>query len=124
MNTELFVKPQNPIKRVGSSSLDELRVSTDQCKGGYNCAYDKYEESGIKVSFTPIEREINTYITTLIGDMVESGLKVHVANAKRKSLKKIDKVANEIKPLLDKFGEIWRQNNAKKVEEAEGDVRK
>lgn len=41
--------------------------------------------------------------------MVESGFKIHVLDAKRKSQKKIDKVADAIKPLLDKFGEIWGQ---------------
>ena len=109
MSTEFFVKLSNPIKRTESSALDELRVSIDQCKGGYNYAYGNYVESGIKVFFTPIHRERNTYTTTLLGDMVESGFKIHVLDAKRKSQKKIDKVADAIKPLLDKFGEIWGQ---------------
>ena len=109
MNTEFFVKLHTPIKRVNSSSLDELRVSVDQCKGRYNYAYGGYEESGIKVFFRPIHRERNTYTITLLGDIVESGFKIHVLDAKRKSQKKIDKVADAIKPLLDKFGEIWGQ---------------
>ena len=109
MNTNFFVKLHTPIQRAGSSSLDELRVSIDQCKVGYNYAYGNYVESGIKVYFTPIHRERNTFSTTLLGDMVESGFKIHVLDAKRKSQKKIDKVADAIKPLLDKFGEIWGQ---------------
>ena len=109
MNTEFFVKLHTPIKRVNSSSLDELRVSVDQCKGRYNYAYGGYEESGIKVFFRPIHRERYTYTITLLGDIVESGFKIHVLDAKRKSQKKIDKVADAIKPLLDKFGEIWGQ---------------
>ena len=111
MNTEFFVKLHTPIKRVNSSSLDELRVSVDQCKGRYNYAYGGYEESGIKVFFKPIHRERNTYTITLLGDIVESGFKFHVLDAKRKSQKKIDKVADAIKPLLDKFGEIWGQTD-------------
>ena len=109
MNTEFFVKLHTPIKRVNSSYLDELRVSVNQCKGRYNYAYGGYEESGIKVFFRPIHRERNTYTITLLGDIVESGFKFHVLDAKRKSQKKIDKVADAIKPLLEKFGEIWGQ---------------
>ena len=111
MNTDFYVKLHTLIQRAGSSSLDELRISIDQCKGRYIYAYGNYnyEKSGIKVFFTPIHRERNTYTTTLLGDMVESGFKIHVLDAKRKSQKKIDKVADAIKPLLDKFGEIWGQ---------------
>ena len=49
------------------------------------------------------------FSTTLLGDMKERGFKIHVLDAKRKSQKKIDNVANAIKPLLDKIGEIWGQ---------------
>ena len=109
MNTEFYVKLQKPIQRAGSSSLDELRISIDQCKGRYNYAYRNYEKCGVKVFFTPIHRERNIFSTTPLGDMVESGFKIHVLDAKRKSQKKIDNVANAIKPLLEKFGEIWGQ---------------
>ena len=109
MNTEFFVKLATPIKRAGSSSLDELEVSIDQCKGGYNFAYGYRVESGIKIFFTPVHRERNCVSTTLLGNFVESGFKIHVLDAKRKSQKKIDMVANAIKPLLEKFGEIWGQ---------------
>ena len=109
MNTEFFVKLHTPIKRVNSSTLDELKVSVDQYKGGFNYAYGGYEESGVNVFFSPIHRERNIFSTTPLGDMVESGFKIHVLDAKRKSQKKIDKVADAIKPLLDKFGEIWGQ---------------
>ena len=105
MSTEFFVKLHTPIKRVNSSSLDELRISIDQCRGRYNYAYG----SGIKIFFSPIHRERNIFSTTPLGDIVESGFKIHVLDAKRKSQKKIDKVADAIKPLLDKFGEIWGQ---------------
>lgn len=109
MNTEFFVKLSTPIKRAGCSSLDELEVSIDQCKGGYNFSYGYRVESGIKVFFTPVHREWNCVSTTLLGNFVESGFKIHVLDAKRKSQKKIDMVANAIKPLLEKFGEIWGQ---------------
>ena len=111
MNTDFYVKLQNPIKRVESSALDELKVSIDQCKGGYNFAIGNYVKSGIKIFFTPIHRERNTYTTTLLGDLVESGFKIHALDAKRKSQKKIDKVASAIEPLLSKFGEIWGQDD-------------
>lgn len=107
MNTDFYVKLQNPIQRAGSSALDELRVSIDQCKGGYNYAYGYYVESGIKIFFSPIHRERNIFSTTPLGDIVESGFKIHALDAKRKSQKKIDKVASAIEPLLSKFGEIW-----------------
>ena len=109
MNTEFFVKLATPIKRAGSSALNELEVSIDQCKGGYNFSYGYRVESGIKVFFTPVHRERNCVSTTLLGNFVESGFKIHVLDAKRKSQKKIDMVANAIKPLLEKFGEIWGQ---------------
>ena len=110
MATELFVKLQNPIKRAGSSSLDELKVTIDQCKGGYNFANGFYRvESGIKIFFTPVHREGNCVSCTPLGNFVESGFKTHVLDAKRKSQKKIDMVANAIKPLLENFGEIWGQ---------------
>lgn len=129
MNTEFFVKLATPIKRAGSSALDELEVSIDQCKGGYNFAYGYRVESGIKVFFTPVHREENCVSTTLLGDMVESGFKIHVLDAKRKSQKKIDMVANAIKPLLQKFGEIWGQTDfnhtiCNMVIEATEDMRK
>ena len=129
MNTEFFVKLQNPVMRTDDTSLDELRVSIDQCKGGYNYAYGFYEESGIKVFFTPIHREINSYTTTMLSSMLESGFKVNVASTKRKSQKKIDKVANAIKPLLEEFGKIWGQPDfnytiATMVMNATEDVRK
>lgn len=111
MNTEFFVKLHTPIKRVNSSTLDELKVSVDQYKGGFNYAYGGYEECGVKVFFTPIHRERNTFSTTFLGDIVESGFKIHVLDAKRKSQKKIDNVANAIKSLLEKFGEIWGQDD-------------
>jgi hypothetical protein len=109
MATELYVRLQNPIKRADSSSLDELEVSIDHCKGGYNFSYGYRVESGVKVFFTPVHRERNCISATLLGNFVESGFKTHVLDAKRKSQKKIDMVANAIKPLLEKFGEIWGQ---------------
>ena len=111
MNTDFYVKLQNPIQRAGSSSLDELRISIDQCKGGYNYAYGYYQEGGIKIFFSPIHREGRCFSTTPLGNIVESGFKIHAVDAKRKSQKKIDKVADAIKPLLEKFGEIWGQDN-------------
>lgn len=111
MNTDFYVKLQNPIQRANSSSLDELKVSVDQFKGGYNFAYGNYVESGIKIFFTPIHREGRCFSTTPLGDIVESGFKIHALDAKRKSQKKIDKVASAIEPLLSKFGEIWGQDN-------------
>ena len=111
MKAVFFVKLTTPIMRAGATSLEELRVSIDHYKGGYNYAYGNYEEGGIKISFTPIHRERNTYTTTMLSDIKESGFKMHVLDAKRKSQKKIDKVADAIKPLLDKFGEIWGQDD-------------
>lgn len=111
MNTDFYVKLQNPIQRAGSSSLDELRISIDHCKGGYNYAYGYYQEGGIKIFFSPIHREGRCFSTTPLGNIVESGFKIHAVDAKRKSQKKIDKVADAIKPLLEKFGEIWGQDN-------------
>ena len=111
MNTDFYVKLQNPIQRAESSALDELRISIDQYKGGFNYAYGVYEESGIKIFFSPIHRERNIFSTTPLGDIVESGFKIHALDAKRKSQKKIDKVAKAIEPLLNKFGEIWGQDN-------------
>ena len=129
MNTDFYVKLQNPIQRAGSSSLDELKVSVDQYKGGFNYAYGYYQECGIKIFFTPIHRERNIFSTTPLGDLVESGFKIHVLDSKRKSQKKIDKVADAIKPLLDKFGEIWGQTDfnhriANMVIDATEDLRK
>ena len=109
MNTDFYVKLQNPIQRAESSALDELRISIDQYKGGFNYAYGVYEESGIKIFFSPIHREGRCFSTTPLGDIVESGLKIHALDSKRKSQKKIDKVAKAIEPLLNKFGEIWGQ---------------
>ena len=111
MNTDFYVKLQNPIQRAESSALDELRISIDQYKGGFNYAYGIYEESGIKIFFSPIHRERNIFSTTPLGDIVESGFKIHALDSKRKSQKKIDKVAKAIEPLLNKFGEIWGQDN-------------
>lgn len=129
MKAEFFVKLQTPIMRTNATSLDELRVSIDHYKGGYNYAYGNYEESGIMVFFTPTHREGGIYTTTLLSDLAESGFKMHVLDAKRKSQKKIDKVADAIKPLLDKFGEIWGQTNfsntiANMVLDATEDMRK
>lgn len=111
MNTEFFVKLQKPIERTNSSSLDELKVSVEHCKGCYNYAYVNYQEGGVKIFFTPIHRDRLSYSTTMLGDVVESGFKIHALDAKRKSQKKIDKVANTIEPLVGKFGEIWGQDN-------------
>lgn len=111
MSTEFFVKLHTPIQRAGSSSLDELRVEVDQYKGGFNYAYGGYEESGVNVFFSPIHRDGRCFSTTILGNVVESGFKIHVLDAKRKSQKKIDKVANAIEPLLTKFGEIWGQDD-------------
>lgn len=111
MKTVFFVKLSNPIQRANSSSLDELKVLVDQFKGGYNFAYGNYVESGIKVFFTPFHREGRCFSTTPLGDIAESGFKIHVLDAKRKSQKKIDKVASAIEPLLSKFGEIWGQDD-------------
>ena len=111
MNTDFYVKLQKPIQRANSSDLDELKVSIDQCKGGYNFAYGYYQEGGIKIFFTPFHREGRCFYTTPLGDIVESGFKIHALDVKRKSQKKIDKVASAIEPLLSKFGEIWGQDN-------------
>ena len=111
MSTEFFVKLSNPIKRVESPTLDELRVEVDQYKGGFNYAYGGYEESGVNIFFSPIHRDGRWFSTTLLGGIVESGFKIHALDSKRKSQKKIDKVAKAIEPLLNKFGEIWGQDN-------------
>ena len=111
MRTEFYSKLKSPITMAGSNPLDELKVSIDQYKGGYNYATGNYEESGIKIFFKPIHRGGCFSSSILIGNVLESGFKIHALDAKRKSQKKIDKVADAIKPLLDKFGEIWGQEN-------------
>ena len=111
MSIDFYVKLQNPIERANSSSLDELKISVDHSKGGYNYAYGYYQEGGVKIFFTPIHRERNCSSTTMLGDVVESGFKIHALDAKRRSQKKIDQVADAIKPLVDKFGEIWGQED-------------
>ena len=111
MKAEFFIKLSNPIERAESSALDELRVEVDQYKGGFNYAYGGYEESGVNIFFSPIHRDGRCFSTTILGNVVESGFKIHVLDAKRKSQKKIDKVASAIEPLLNKFGEIWGQDN-------------
>ena len=111
MKVNFFVKLQNPVMRTDGTSLDELRVTVDHYKGGYNYAYGNYEEGGIKVFFTPIHRERLSYSTSILGSIIECGFKMHVLDAKRRSQKKIDKVADAIEPLLDKFGEIWSQTD-------------
>lgn len=111
MGIDFYVKLQNPIERASSSSLDELKVSVDHSKGGYNYAYGYYQEGGVKIFFTPIHREGRIYTTTMLGDVVESGFKIHALDAKRRSQKKIDKIADAIEPLVDKFGEIWGQED-------------
>lgn len=111
MSTEFFVKLSNPIQRANSSSLDELRVEVDQYKGGFNYAYGGYEESGVNIFFSPIHRDGRCFSTTILGNVAESGFKIHALDAKRKSQKKIDKVAKAIEPLVDKFGEIWGQDD-------------
>ena len=111
MNTEFFVKLANPVNRAGGSVLDELKVSIDHEKGGYSYFSGDIIESGVKVYFTPIHRESGMYTTTMLGKTIESGFKVHVLDAQRKSQKKIDNVAKAIEPLLDKFGELWGSDN-------------
>ena len=111
MSIDFYAKLQSPIERANSSTLDELRVSVDYCKGGFNYAYGNYEEGGIKVFFTPIRRDRLSYSTSILGSIIECGFKIRVLDAKRKSQKKIDKVADAIKPFIDKFGEIWGQDN-------------
>lgn len=111
MKTVFFVKLSNPIKRADSSALDELRVEVDYYKDGLNLAYGCYEKSGVKVFFTPIHREGRCSYTTLLGRVEESGFRIHIFDAKRKPQKKIDKVAKAIEPLLNKFGEIWGQDD-------------
>lgn len=111
MSIEFFVKLSNPIKRGESPVLDELKVTIGQCKDGLNLAYGCYEKSGIKVFFTPIHREGRCSYATLLGRVEEGGFRIHVFDAKRKSQKKIDKVASAIEPLLNKFGEIWGQDD-------------
>ena len=111
MSIDFYAKLQSPIERANSSTLDELRVSVDYCKGGFNYAYGCNEEGGIKVFFTPIHRDRLSYSTSILGSIIECGFKIRVLDAKRKSQKKIDKVADAIKPLLEKFGEIWGQTD-------------
>lgn len=111
MKVDFFVKLQNSIKRANSSTLDELRVSIDYCKGGHNYATGSYEERGIKVFFTPIHRDRLSHSTSILGSIIECGFKMHVLDTNRKSQKKIDKVADAIKPHLDKFGELWGQED-------------
>ena len=111
MKVTFFVKLQNPVMRTDGTSFEELRVTVDHYKGGYNYAYGTYEDGGVKAFSTPFHRERNTYKATLLGDIKESGFTMHVLDAKRRSQKKIDKVANAIEPFIDKFGEIWGQTN-------------
>ena len=111
MKVNFFVKLQKPVMRTDGTSFEELRVTVDHYKGGYNYAYGNYEEGGIKVFFTPIHRDRLSYSTSILGSIIECGFKIRVLDAKRKSQKKIDKVADAIKPFIDKFGEIWGQDN-------------
>lgn len=111
MSIDFYTKLQSPIERAYSSSLDELRVSIDYYKGSHNYTTGNYEERGIKVFFTPIHRDRLSHSTSILGSIIECGFKMHVLDTNRKSQKKIDKVADAIKPLLDKFGEIWGQED-------------
>lgn len=107
MEREFYVKLQNPIKIDNDTTLDELRVDVAHRKREYNALYGQYEESGVKIYFKPVQREKGRETSMVSDSMAAAGFKILALNAERKSQKKIDMVANAIKPLLDTFGEIW-----------------
>lgn len=107
-------KKINPINRVGSEALDELKISVRYDKGGY------YGKRGVYAYITPVHREkINgSFVSetcTLLGDMHESGFKMLLCELGRKSQKVEDEIASKIEAKADEIATLWNEQKHTEV---------
>jgi len=114
MNDSVYVKLKKPIVRPQLDTLDELRVSVDYQKGGYNYYTGNVESNGVYVYLTPVHRTNWSVGSTIDGNMHNSGYKVLIKELGRKSQKQINLVAEAVFPKAEQIADYYseRQHQA------------
>ena len=107
-------KKINPINRVGSEALDELKISVRYDKGGY------YVKRGVYAYITPVHREkiSESFVSetcTLLGNTHESGFKMLLRELGRKSQKVEDEIASKIEAKADEIATLWNEQKHTEV---------
>lgn len=111
---EKLIQLGTPIK-CGNRNLTHIKVKVEHDKGGLYWGTGEIHESGVITRVTPLEvqemeiegHKYNIYGQIIDGNIEHMGFYVFCLPCKRKSPKKLEKVANAVFPLsqdiVDKF---------------------
>lgn len=104
---KIYVALKTPINRASGEALDELKISVDYQKGGYNYLSGNLEDGGIFVYFTPVHRSGGIISRTLLGQQHECGYKILMKPLNRKSQKQIDLMAEKVAPYAQQIADLY-----------------
>ena len=107
METTNYVALKTPIERAGSEALNELRITVDYQKAGYNYFSGNFSVGGVFVYLTPVRRGNGFVSCTMLGKQHESGYKVLMKPLNRKSQKQINLVAEKVLPYAQQIADLY-----------------
>lgn len=113
----IYVNLKSPIERASSESLDELKISVDYQKGGYNYFSGNYSEGGVYAYLTPVYRTCGVISCTMLGKQHECGYKIFLKALGRKSQKQIDLMFNKIMPHAQEIADLYSDYKHQEVYE-------
>lgn len=101
----------NPVEIAGGSPLNELKITVDYDKGGYNYWHGGVNRRGIYVYFTPVRRGGYCESCVITGNRNTSGFKIFLKELGRRSAKQEEIYFKKLEPYFEKIGELWNENN-------------
>ena len=109
METTNYVALKTPIERAGSEALNELRITVDYQKAGYNYFSGNFSEGGVFVYLTPVRRGGCIVSYTMLGNQHECGYKVLMKPLNRKSQKQINLIAEKVLPYSQQIADLYSE---------------
>lgn len=104
-----------PIAIAGSSALNELEISVDYDKGGWNCFNGNIDKRGVYVYLKPLHRSGGVTQSVMLGSRVESGFKVFVKELGRMSQKQVDNIASKVFAMGKEIAEHYDNRDFAKI---------
>ena len=115
------IKSYYQLKELIGDKYKELQIEVFYSLGGMNYFSGKMNERGYYLLLSPVNRGSNGMTeSTLMGGTHESGFKIFLEETKRKSQKRLEQIADRIKPLIDKIGNLYEKKEYKEIAELVG----
>ena len=109
MDNRIYVSLKTPVVSGPEKTLDELKITVDYQKGGYNYFSGNYNEGGVYVYLTPVKRGPVCVSCVITGSQHESGYKIMLKPLNRKSQKQIDLMAARVMPKAQQIADLYSE---------------